>query len=374
MPTVHAKLSASSSARWLTCPGSVKAIERYSASTSSFAEEGTCAHELGEICLRGNKDPSEFLGAALNDAPNVEVNSEMIEHVEGYIAYCRQFNGEMLVEERVDFSPWVPEGFGTSDCIIFKDGVCHVIDLKYGQGVEVYAEQNSQAMLYALGVLNEYDFIYEPEEFELHIYQPRRGHFDAWRISKADLLKWGEWVKERAALCLKDDAEFNPSEKACQWCAHKADCVALQKHTEQIIMSEFENLDLPSPESVDVENVLKNKTLIESWLKAVEQVVFEKLNNGEHVDGFKLVAGRSVRKWGDEQIAITELTEKYDEDKLFSKKFVTVPQAEKLIGKSKFSAEFGDLVVKPDGKPTLAPASDKRPAINDVAEEFEKLD
>ncbi|AZU97907.1 protein of unknown function DUF2800 [Vibrio phage LP.1] len=377
MPIKHAKLSASGSSRWLNCPGSVKASEKYKNGTSKFAEEGTCAHELGEICLKSfDKNPSDYLGQTLNDAPDVTVDSEMVEHVEGYISYCRQFDGDMFVEEQVDFSQWVPDGFGTSDCIVIGD-VVHVIDLKYGKGVEVYAEKNSQAMLYALGVLNEYDCIYDFDDdqvFRLHIYQPRRAHFDAWDTTKRELMGWAQWVKERADLALNDDAPMVPGDKQCQWCPHKANCVALQKFTEDIITAEFENLDLPQPEKVDIVNVLKHKSLIESWLKSVEQVVFEKLLAGEHVEGFKLVEGRSNRKWGDEQIAIDTLTEHVEEEKLYTRKFVTVPQAEKLIGKAEFNTKYGDLVIKPEGKPTLAPSSDKRPPIGDVSDCFEKLD
>lgn len=377
MPIAHAKLSASGSSRWLNCTASVKVSEQYASTSSKFAEEGTCAHELAEICLKDlSKSPSDFIGQTLNDAPSVTVDSEMAEHVENYVAYCLQFKGDLFVEQQVDFSTWVPDGFGTSDCIVVGD-IVHIIDLKFGKGVEVYAEQNTQAMLYALGVINEYDFLYDfsdDQVFELHIYQPRRAHYDSWQITKADLLKWAEWVSEKANEALSDNAQFNPSDKACQWCPHKANCVALQKFTESVISAEFENLDLPSPESVDVENVLKNKALIEGWLKAVEQVVFDKLSNGENVPGYKLVAGRSNRKWSDENLAIDTLSETVEDEKLFTKKFLTVPQAEKLIGKAEFSEKYSELVVKPEGKPTLAPESDKRPSINDVSDCFENID
>lgn len=379
MPTTHAKLSASSSARWLNCPGSVKACERYENKSSSFAEEGTCAHELAEICLRDSKSASEFIGANLNDAPSVTVTSEMVDHVQDYVNYVNSLQtktSSLLVEERVSFSEWVSDGFGTSDAIVLDDGVCHIVDLKYGRGVEVYAKENSQAMLYALGVLNEFEFIYDIDTFVLHIYQPRRNHIDYWEITKRELLRWGEWVRRQVSLCESDDAPLVPSDKACQWCPHKANCKALEKFTESVIGSEFDNLDLPNPEEVDVANVLLNKSLIESWLKAVEQAAYEKLlsgDAGELGNHFKLVEGRSLRQWGDEKTAISALSENYSDDELYKKAFVSVAQAEKIVGKAKFNKDYGSLVVKPEGKPTIAPIDDKRPAVGDVADFFDNV-
>ena len=371
--TQHAKLSPSSSARWLNCTASVKASEQYANRSSSAAEEGTGAHQLGEICLKTFDTPDVYLNQILSDAPNITIDQEMVDNIQDYVNYCQSIGTNMLVEERVDYSPWVQHGFGTSDCIIFKDNVCHVIDLKYGKGVEVYAERNTQAMMYALGVLNDYEFLYDIDTFVLHIFQPRRNHFDEWEISTSDLLLWGEEVKEIAKNIKTDNVTFNPGEKQCQWCAHKANCTALQKLTEELITAEFDNLDeLDAPEIVNHTLILKHKPLIESWLKAIEQTVFEKLNNGEKVDGFKLVAGRSIRKWGSEQEVIKTLTPELGEE-LYTKKLLTAPQAEKLIGKSRFNENYADLIIKPDGKPTLAPESDKRPAIGDVTECFDKL-
>tara|TARA_R110002126_G_scaffold86957_1_gene209717 strand:+ start:41 stop:1156 length:1116 start_codon:yes stop_codon:yes gene_type:complete len=369
----HAKLSPSSSARWLNCTASVKASTSYANTSSSAAEEGTAAHQLGEICLKSGDTPDKYLGQSLSDAPTVTVDLEMVENIQDYVNYCRSISPIMLVEERVEFTPWVHDGYGTSDCIIFEGTTCHVIDLKYGKGVEVYAEENTQAMLYALGVLNEFEFIHDITTFKLHIFQPRRHHFDEWEISVEKLLAWGDEVKEIANNIKNNITTFNPGDKQCQWCAHKANCSALQKHTEKVISAQFNDLsELPAPEQVDHKLVLKNKALIESWLKAVEMSVFERLNEGEPVEGFKLVAGRSVRKWGDEQATIKTMLPSLGED-LYTKKLLTAPQAEKLIGKAQFNAEYGHLVVRPEGRPTLAPSDDKRPAIGDVTCNFEEL-
>jgi len=371
--------SASASARWLNCPGSVVAVRGYQKRGSSAALQGSCAHQLGDIGLSTNLNDDElksYLGKSLSDAPDVVIDKEMISYVQGYIDYCRSFKGDHFIEVKVSYENLVDGGFGTSDFIaidsVNKKIVC--VDLKYGMQ-EVSAINNTQAQLYACGVVNEYDFVYDFNEswsVEMHIYQPRINNFSDWSISFSELLAFGQFVKDRVALTKLPDAPFNPSEKACQWCAHKVNCTALFKHTEKVISSQFDDLDLPSPDAINIESVLSNKTLIESWLKAVQQHAFEKLNKGENVKGYKLVAGRSSRKWSNTDEAFNLLSEHYNADELETRKFITVPQAEKLTGKAKFS-DFEGLVIKSDGKPTIAPESDKRKPFNDVSCDFEKI-
>lgn len=377
----HAKdFSASASARWLVCPASIIEVRKYGNRTSSAAEEGTCAHELAQIGLDNNLDYvqlSEYLGKTLTDAPSVMVNQEMIGHVWGYIEYCRSFAGEHFVEIKVDYSPWAPDGFGTSDFIALGDERGAVVDLKYGKGIVVSAENNTQAMLYALGVYNEYDLIYDFDYsyvFELHIYQPRRDNFSVWEITVGEILEFGAKVKQIVADSSCDSPKYNPTEKGCLWCAHKVNCNALQAYTEETIGSMFDDLSLPSPTGVNHSQVLKAKGLIESWLKAVEQHCFELMIKGESVEGFKLVGGRPIRKWANVESASLKLSEQFDEAELFTKTFLTVTQAEKLLGKAKFASDCGDLVIKPDGKPTIAAESDRRKAITDMAGDFEKLE
>lgn len=372
--------SASASARWLNCPGSVVAVRGYQNRGSGAALEGSCAHQLGDIGLSNELTEEElkgYLGKSLSDAPDIVIDKDMITYIQGYIDYCRSFSGDHFIEVKVSYENLVIGGFGTSDFIaidsVNKNIIC--VDLKYGKGVEVSAENNSQAQLYACGVVNEYQFIYGFDEswtVEMHIYQPRINNFSEWAISFNDLLEFGEFVKKRVALTNLDNAPFNPSTKACQWCAHKADCTALFKHTEKIISSQFEDLDMPSPDTVNVELVLSNKTLIESWLKAVQQNAFDKLKNGEEVKGYKLVAGRSSRKWSDESEAFDMLIKHYDREEIENRKLITVAQAEKLAGKAKFT-EYGELVIKSEGAPTIAPESDKRKPFNDVSCEFNKI-
>lgn len=382
MSLKHAKLSASGSARWLNCAGSVKAEDGIKDRSSSAAEEGTCAHELGELMLKSCDDTIDwpiYIGKTLNDAPDVPVDAEMVRYASDYAEYCRSLMTEtsvMFVEERVDFSEWVPDGFGTGDCIIIDDagvareGVAHCIDLKYGKGIPVYAENNTQAMLYALGVLSDYSMLYDIKRFVLHIYQPRINNISEWEITTEDLLEWAEWVKERAQLCLTDDAPRTPGDEQCAWCKAKPTCKPLREHVEKTINAQFDDLELEDPKLCDIGNVLKNKKLIESYLKAVEQHAQQLMLDGESIEGFKLVAGRSNRRWANEKDATKALVEHLGDNAFAPPKLLSVAQAEKAIGKD-FKQLEPILVTKPDGSPTIAPIDDKRPAVNDVTDLFD---
>ncbi|MGL4516785.1 MAG: DUF2800 domain-containing protein [Shewanella sp.] len=374
----HAKLSASGSARWLNCPGSVAAESGRPDSRSGAAAEGTAAHELADLCLRNDYSADHYLDRTIE---GYVVTPEMVDHVQGYIDYVRDLarGGQLLPEQRVDFSPWVIDGFGTSDAIIFAGTVCHIVDLKYGKGVPVAADNNSQAMLYALGVYNDFGMLFdEVEAFELHIYQPRIGNFSRWRVTLTDLLKWGEWVRLRVDMTTDPDAERVPGDKQCTFCKAKGDCPALLAYTERLIMAEFDDLDdLPDPHRLTRQQltaVLTGKKLIESWLSAVEASVYERMTEGgESFDGLKIVAGRSSRSWRDEAMAAEMLLTLRDEQEVYSRKLISPAQAEKLLGR-KVAAELADHIVKSDGKPVMVPATDPRKSINDCAECFDDLD
>ena len=219
--TTHAKLSASSSHRWLHCPGSIKAEEGYADSSSEHANEGSAAHWLGETCLESGQQASEFLGQTLADY-QVVVTDEMVDAVQQYLDYVRSLGGNTLIEQRVDFSHVVPEGFGTADAIVMSGDTLHIVDLKYGKGVKVYAENNSQAMLYALGVLHDYDYLFQPEKIVLTIVQPRLDHIDEWEVTMDQLQTFASFAQTAASLALQDNAPRYPSDKACQWCKAKA--------------------------------------------------------------------------------------------------------------------------------------------------------
>lgn len=374
MATLHAKLSASGSSRWLNCPGSVKAEEGFTDKGSAFAFEGTCAHELAELALTNNQHCSEWVGKQLVENNQHTVDHAMADYVQIYVDYVRQFSGHHLYEVQVDFSDWVPDGFGTSDALIVADNVLHVIDLKYGKGVKVDAANNTQGMLYALGAIADYGDLFAFDKIQITIVQPRLDHIDEWEITLPELLKWGEWVRQRAELALSDNAERLPGEKQCQWCKAKAVCPKLKAHTEKLILSDFDDLELTSPERLtdaQLREALENKKLICGWLDAVESYVTNKLETGEHFDGFKLVAGRSLRQWINEDTAAEILQTELDE-KAFTKKLISPAQAEKALGKKRADV-LADLICKPEGKPTLAPESDPRPAMNITQNDFDCL-
>lgn len=366
----HAKLSASGSAMWINCPGSIKANSGLVDKGSAFAAEGTAAHELAEICLNKAEHPSTYLGQSIN---GFEVDSDMVEHIGGYVEYVRSINGEHHYEQRVDFSNWVKDGFGTADAIVLDGKTLHCIDLKFGRGVAVDAENNSQGMLYGLGAYESFS-VFEDDfnTVKIHIYQPRIHNFSEWEISIKDLLAWGEWVKERAQLALSDNAPRVPGEKQCKWCKAKATCKALADYTNTLITAEFDDLtpsvDADKLNDDQLANVLAHKSLIIEWLNSVEHHALEKLEQGEKVPGFKLVAGRSIRKWSDnaEQILADQLGEK-----TYSKKLIGIGDAEKLIGKKQL--EEMAITIKPEGKPTIVPESDKRKPLSNVSEMFDKM-
>lgn len=379
-PSLHAKLGASNAHRWLHCGGSVKAEQGIKDKGSIFAQEGSAAHELSEMALFNDKEPHDWIGKPLVENSEWVVDEEMANYVAVYTDYCRAISkgaDETFIEQRVSYSDWVPEGFGTNDfgALFLRDKRIKIADLKYGKGVQVDAENNPQAMLYGLGIYAEFSWLSEFEWVDIAIIQPRLDHISEWSISVKDLLKWAEWVSQRAEIALSDDAERVPGEKQCRFCKAKGTCPALMKYTEDIIMAEFDDLDdLPSPDTLSqdqLRQVLEHKGLIEGWLSSVETVVRERLEDGQNFPGFKIVEGRSIRRWGDDEQAEKVLAEVLGE-KLFTKKIISPAQAEKALKKDQ-RLLLDDLVVKPAGKPTLVPESDKRPPMNLTDEDFEDV-
>ncbi len=381
----HAKLGASNAHRWLNCPGSVSAEEGIPNTSSPFAEEGTMAHELAEQTLNmahlppeevDVKDWAAYATAKSNEFLDLYEDQEMADFVRLYVEHVNALavDADALdIEMRVSYEEWVPGGFGTADTIIVKGDTLHICDLKYGMGVRVDAEENPQAMLYALGALTMNEMIFDIERIQIHIVQPRLDHISQWEISVPDLLRWAEWVKQRAEAALEADAPRVPGEKQCRFCRAKASCAALQKMTRDIIMADFDDLDnAPKANTLtdaQMRRALEAKPLIEGWLGAVEGLVKDRLTNGGGFPGYKLVEGKSNRQWADVEEAEQVLGDLIGPDASHTRKIISPAQAEKVLGKKRVG-EIADLIVKPTGAPTLAPESDKRPPINISASDF----
>jgi len=354
----HALLSASSSERWLKCPGSVAACKGYTNVSSPSAEEGTLAHEMAEFHL-------------LNDT-NPEDNGEMGEYVQTYLDFVRSLPGDKFVERLVSFDDYAPDAYGTADFISLDipNKTIYIVDFKYGKGHRVSAEDNTQMRLYALGALAEFSY-FEFEKVAMIICQPRLDHLDEWTVPVMELYKWGEYVKQRAELALSEDAPRIPGDSQCLWCLHKPVCPELLKLTEATLMAEFDDLS-PVTRLTDgqLRYVLDNAKLITSWLSAVEELVKTRLDNSEGFEGYKLVEGRSSREWSNAEQAAIVLSEAYGEDELFERSFISPAKAEKLVGKKNYGT-ISSLIVKKAGKPALVPASDPRPPLGISADSFD---
>jgi hypothetical protein len=368
--SAHAKLSASGSSRWINCPGSIAAEEGIPRKSSVFASEGTAAHELAEFCLSQNVSPFSWEGKTLPIENGITVDREMCANVQMYLDYTRLLGGEQMFEQQVDFSLWVPGGFGTADHLAFvpDENLLCVTDLKYGKGVRVDATDNTQLALYALGAISEYGAAYPIKRVRMTVVQPRMDNISEWEVSADELYKLGEYISQRAQAALAPNAPRVPGNEQCQFCAAKPTCPELAKVTEQAIMCDFEQLDkaeLQSPQNLTDEQLRKAldaKKIIVSWLDAVEDLATERLNCGKPFAGYKLVQGRSIRIWSDESAAATTLIDLLGDD-AFDRKLLSPAQAEKALGKAR-AEQIAPYVGKTTGKPTLAPESDKRPAIN----------
>lgn len=375
MPDAHARLSASGSKKWLNCPGSVRLEEKFPDKGSDYAAEGTTAHTLGELkiklALKKITRPTYHKKIA-----QLEINDEMQEYTDGYRDYVleRLNNARsvcdadlmLMVEERIDLTDHVPDGFGTGDAVLVGSGLLEIIDLKYGKGVKVSAEENTQLMLYALGALTAYDWMYGIETVRLHIYQPRIDNVDMWECSADKLREWGEWVRERALLALEDDAPCCAG-KYCDdgFCKARAVCRAYNEEKQKLAY-----LDFKRPAELDTDEiaeVLEQADALAKWAKTVSDYALDQaLNHGVRYPGFKLVEGRSNRIYTDEDAVIAKLLEDaaYTEKDILTRKLKGITDMEKMLGKKKFEAVLGELVVKPQGKPVLVRTEDKRPEIN----------
>lgn len=392
--TLHAKLSASGSKRWMNCPGSVRLEKQFPDNNNEYAAYGSAAHSLAEICLKNNQNADSHLGSVLTypykpPSADIKVDEEMVEGVQEYLDYVRNLKGESFFEKRVDFSNWVPEGFGTADFGALEQNTLTLVDLKFGKGVQVFAENNTQGILYALGAYNEYDFLYDIKTIRIVIVQPRLDHIDEWDISLDELLEWGDILKQKALEALADDPPLVPGEEQCKFCRAKSTCRALANHNVALAAEDFtkigplDSIDNPitvtdplklSPEEIGF--LLTQTKLFSDWISALEGHALSEMLAGRDIPGFKLVEGRSLRIWKNEKEAIKELKRlQLKKADLFTEKFISPAQAEKVFKQKKLDATaLKPLVVKPIGKKTFAPEDDNRPTVrSDAITDFEKV-
>jgi hypothetical protein len=369
----HSVFGPSGAHRWLNCPGSIKAEEGIPDTGSPYAAEGTYAHAVAELCLVTSlKHVKSIIGqhVVINDVKQEQaVTSEMADHVRTYVDYVRAIGGQMEIEQKVSYEKWVPGGFGTADVIITRGRTLYVIDLKYGQGVKVYAEHSPQGMLYTLGALDERSDFQEFDKIVIIIHQPRLNHVSTWETTPDHMYKWAARVKVRAEMCLEQNAERIPGEKQCQWCKAKPTCPALLAQAETALMTRFDEMQndtvLPTPGNLTdqaLNSVLEHKKMIEKWLKSVETHVKERLEKGQNFPGWKMVNGRSTRKWTDALKAERLLKRLLGAGDAYKKTLLTPPAAEKALGKE-LKHRIEKLVFKADGAPALVPDDDKRPAL-----------
>ena len=385
----HAKLSASGSHRWLACPASVFMEADFPEDVvSEYAEYGTAGHELAQMCLEQNLPAYTFGNQYLNKSEHFpegfHVDSEMAGAVQTYVDYCNSLGeGESRIEERVDFSTYVSEGFGTADFIKIKDDEIHVVDLKMGKGVKVNAEWNSQGMLYALGVVWDAK-LQDNDLVHIVIVQPRLDHISEWSITVNNLLTWArDYVTPRAEQAWNGEPIFNAGESQCRFCKAKPTCKALAEHSLQTAMDVF--TDIPTDGELKDIHKLSNEELGEllprvdtlvNWANSLERHAFKELSSGEKIQGYKLVMGRKGnRKWINEKIAVAHLDSLgLEKDTIFSKKINTPAQICRILSERKIPVgETENFWNSPEGKPTIAHESDKRaeilpPSIDDFSD------
>lgn len=378
----HAILSASSASRWMACPPSARLEQNYENKTSAFAEEGTLAHELGEINLSLNLGvgSKRKLGAELKKIEANELfTKDMPDYVEMYVDTCMEKVSEakaktpdalFKIEQRLDFSQWVPEGFGTGDFVIIADGTIEICDLKYGKGVPVSAIGNKQMRLYALGAIAEFEFLYDIKNVKMTIIQPRLDSISTDQITVEELIKWAEEVlKPTAKLAFKGEGEFCAGDH-CGFCRAKAVCKARVDKNMELAKYEFQ-----TPNTLDYEDIafiLGRADELSKWAKDVQEYALEKAVEGEEFPGWKVVEGRSNRKWTDEaKIAEILLENKYTKDVIYKPgELQGLTNMEKVVGKKEVAKLIGDYIEKPVGKPVLVVETDKRPVFNSAKTDF----
>lgn len=371
MANKHAVLSASSSERWLNCPPSARLCENYEDRGSDYAAEGTDAHTLCEFRLK------QALGMPTGDPiENLSwYNEEMEDCAAGYAAYVVELlettkqicsDPVVMIEQRVDFTRWVPDAFGTADCILIADGVMNIVDYKHGKGVEVSAVENPQMMLYALGALEIFDGIYDITEVRMTIYQPRKNNVSVCVMEKDSLLEWAQNdLVYKAKLAYEGQGDFHCGEW-CRFCKAKAECRERAEANLALARYDFEAPALLDDE--EIADILGKVDALTSWASDVKEYALQQAISGKDWTGWKLVEGRSNRKYtNDAVVAATVENAGFDP---YERKVLGITAMQKMLGKSRFEELLAPYIEKPQGKPTLVPESDKRPAMNTAKNDF----
>lgn len=366
----HALLSASSAHRWLVCPPSAVAAEAYPETSSEFAAEGTLAHAVAETYATNAHLCKLPMNSIESDK---EIPQEMRDHAQAYADYIaeqkKSDKAVVLLEQRVDFSPWVPNGFGTCDCIIIEGDTLTIIDYKYGVGVAVDAKDNPQMKLYALGALNDFGFAYDVKKVEMHIFQPRINNISRDALTTDELMTWAEKkVKPIAQKAAKGKGDYKAGEH-CKFCPHAGRCRTLTKTCTEYVETHSLRVALPVLAPHEVAEVLKMEPLISLWLKRIKDQALTTLLNGGEVPGYKVVESRGTRAWTDE-LKVSEALQAagYSLEDITKTELLSPAAMEKALGKKRAAELLTDLIEKKTGGPSLAPETDKRPVYDRLAE------
>ena len=372
----HAYLAASASERWLKCPPSAKLCAQEEDRGSPYAQQDTDAHELAAYLAekalgRRSRDPTEDL---------TWYDAEMQEAAEGYAAFVMEQVAEakslcsdplVCIEQTLDFSKWVEHGFGTGDCVIVADDLLHIVDLKYGLGILVSASGedgtgNSQLKCYALGALDTFGDLYDIRRIKLSIYQPRRENVDTFEMKVEDLLRWADDVLSPIAkLAFTGDGEFCAGDH-CVFCKVKATCRARADYNMELAKYEFEKPAMLNDE--EIASILPMIDSLVSWATDIKEFALQQALSGTVYEGYKVVEGRSNRKYSDET-AVARIVQEAGYDP-FEKKLLGVTAMQRQLGKKRFQELLGGFLYKPPGKPVLVPTSDSRPEMNTAANDF----
>lgn len=403
----HSIFSPSSSAMWTTCSGSLMANLNVQDSAGEDAATGTVAHGIGENWLLSGERPDHLIGTTetIKEGDKefvIPITYEMLDAVERYVDWCINIPGTHFVETKVDFSDLTPidNQRGTADHSVCQRQALTITDLKFGKGERVTAENNTQAIIYAYGFFREWDWLYDFQTITIRICQPRLDHFDVWVISREELLAKAEWIKERAHAAWCKDGSRHPSEKGCRWCKVKDDCVAFTAMAHRLTEGVFDDLtittedmdntvrmiddnnlnlrpvDLHSLTTTQKARILPYRSMIEKWFTAIAEDLEKRALDGEKVEGYKLVEGRSDRQFSSEDKAKFYLMELgVPEKSLYKVSFVGLGAVEEELRKKGVKRKdipdmLKPIVIKPKGKPTLVVSADKRPAIESDGDIF----